>query len=295
LEYEVEAVKRGEHTIGPSRVSGSDPLGLFRHRRRASAPTSVLIYPRPVPIAAPEGSGFGAQSTAQTDAWWGRREGDEFFGIRSHQPGDELRRIHWKVSARRGDLTVMEFKEDDSGDLFIVLDLERGTEVGEGKDTTLEHAVRMAASLAKAVLDQGAEVRLAACGRDGLSVVEAAGPRELVDVLESLARAQADGDLSLPEALTEIEGRVPAGSRVMILTSRLGEDLAAALRRLTGRGLAVAVVYFDPARFALATLGRRGKGEGVRSLVEAGAAVRVVGPTADPRREWGVTFRDRGA
>src|SRR5260370_4620783 len=104
-----------------------------------------------------------------------RGEGSEFYGIREYQPGDPLRRVHWRSSARMGRLAVVEYEHDVSVDLTLVLDARRGSEVGSGADTTLETAVTVTASLARLVLQRGNRCRLVIPGLPG--TVAVGGPR----------------------------------------------------------------------------------------------------------------------
>src|SRR5437016_13423600 len=93
-----------------------------------------------------------------------RGEGSEFYGIREYHPGDPLRRVHWRSSARMGRLAVVEYEHDVSVDLTLVLDARRGSDVGFGSETALEMAVTVAASLARLVLERGNRCRLAIPG-----------------------------------------------------------------------------------------------------------------------------------
>src|SRR5438094_6216291 len=97
---------------------------------------------RDFPIAATRGSGVDPD------------------GVREYIPGDPLRRMHWKSTARTGRLSVIEFEESRSINVVLALDLSRIAHFGEGRQSTLEYLIRAAASIAQSALRQGAGIRL---------------------------------------------------------------------------------------------------------------------------------------
>ena len=71
----------------------------------------------------------------------------QVIGTRDYRPGDSLRQIHWRSTARTGELIVKEFADDQDLSLSVVLDLSEDGSLGEGKHSTFETAIRIAASL----------------------------------------------------------------------------------------------------------------------------------------------------
>ena len=78
--------------------------------------------------------------------------------VRPYAPGDSMNRIHWKSTARHGEIQVKEFDLEQTADAWIVLDLQRGIQTGEGDDSTVEAAVRAAASIADKALQENRSV-----------------------------------------------------------------------------------------------------------------------------------------
>src|SRR5918912_409029 len=103
------------------------------------------------------GSWFGVQ---EREGRARRGEGMDFHGVREWRQGDPLRRVHWPTTARTGRLSVVEFERAFQQDLVIALDLRRGSEYGEGRETTLEYAVKTAATLIDATLAESGAVTL---------------------------------------------------------------------------------------------------------------------------------------
>ena len=113
--------RRGSFPLGPTIVTVSDPLGLFRVEKRISAVKSVTILPMIFPIESflpPPGLLPGGQVT--------RRKSMDITphatGVREYNSGDPMKRIHWPTSVRRGQLMVKEFDQDPQAEVWLFLD-----------------------------------------------------------------------------------------------------------------------------------------------------------------------------
>jgi uncharacterized protein (DUF58 family) len=192
--YRVTCYRRGEFTFPPVVVETSGPFGLLKLRKEFPAPLALLVYPACLPLS----------NLPLGDAAWSKhglplkaRAGDLFYGSREYQQGDSLRHIHWRNTARRSTLMVKEFEETTMGSLVITFDAAR--DFGEGKETTLEYAVKIAASVAKFCASQGTRVSLLP-GQNPFSATRG----RLVETMEFLARLKPGmetnlrGLLSLP-------------------------------------------------------------------------------------------------
>jgi uncharacterized protein (DUF58 family) len=128
-------------------------------------------------------------------------------GVRQYVPGDPLRRMHWKSTARTGKLNVIEFEESHALNVVMAIDLARDSVVGEGRQSTLEYLVTAAASIAQLAVRQGASVRLVSGDTPDPADFAGRGSEHLFLVLSSLARAEANQPESLGSRLVERVGR----------------------------------------------------------------------------------------
>jgi len=195
-----ERLRRGRHRLGPTEVRLGDPFGLFPRRLQFPAQASVLVYPalHPIPDLGVSWSGNGVET--------GRGRGPRDLppsasGIREHVPADGMNRIHWVSTARTGRLMSRTFESEDASDLLVVLDLRHRSSLGEGPESSLESAVSAAASIAHAALRQGQAVSLLASDRRLSRVPAGRGQAHERRLMEFLALAVADGQLSLEAAL----------------------------------------------------------------------------------------------
>ncbi|MFP4244283.1 MAG: DUF58 domain-containing protein [Ectothiorhodospira sp.] len=112
---EIPARRRGLLQAGRLRLHSCYPLGLFRTWSWLHLEDTVLVYPRPLPVEATDGSGESDREEARTT----RQAGGEFTGLRGYVPGDSPRRVDWKALARTGNLYVKEFHELRGGRIWL--------------------------------------------------------------------------------------------------------------------------------------------------------------------------------
>lgn len=165
LTYQTTALRRGEHHGGEVAFRSHGLVGLFRASRMVDAQATVTIFPRYWPIRRLPSPGHDRVATeiAQVRS----RSGTEFHRVREHRHGDDLRRVHWRSTAKRGRLIVREFEDDATGRVTLLLDTRiTGTENG------FEDLIRAAASVAHHLTESGASVRIIAAQRDGVLDVD---------------------------------------------------------------------------------------------------------------------------
>jgi uncharacterized protein (DUF58 family) len=252
ISYTARPRKRGVYQWTTLQVSASDPFGIFQHYVPIEASGAATVYPRYVHLTGQAArSGLDARGLASGERARGAESGLDFYGIRDYRPGDELRRIHWPATAHHNRLTVIEFDRGASENIAVVLDTKQGTEFGSGLDTSLETAVRAAASLLHwALASEG--LAFLACG-------SAAGPVWVsadrldgeYELLEVLARVKADSPIPASTLLQWAGERLSPDSNVVLLTAAPDEQLPAVITTLRRRNLVVTVVVlnansFDP-------------------------------------------------
>ncbi|MEM1523198.1 MAG: DUF58 domain-containing protein, partial [Thermofilaceae archaeon] len=192
LEYEVLLPKRGFYQLGPTLAVFSDALGLFVEESVASDPSEVVALPK---LMSTKGIKLAA---SYTGVWPGevasRRSGRgyEFYGVREYAPGDELRRVNWRASARLGKLLVNEQVEERVTDVLLVVDAGLlGVLDPATVEEVVEAEVSLAASLALSLLRSGNRVGLVTRGRESSWVRPGFGRRHLDRVLYELTRLEA--------------------------------------------------------------------------------------------------------
>lgn len=195
--YKIAGAKRGCHSLGEIRVAGGDPLGWYERRLTIRDPGDVLtVYPRITPldgIPLPGTQPFGKQR----DALRAHEDPTRLAGVRDYQPGDGLRRIHWRASARQGTLQVKEFVPTVTAESIILLNLREDDYPLESWWDQCELAVETAASLVVHLAGLETSFGLVANGRDPAAAAAsgaafyfppAVGPAQAEAILTLLAR-----------------------------------------------------------------------------------------------------------
>jgi uncharacterized protein (DUF58 family) len=249
--------RRGGYKLGPTRVVSGDPFGLFRAQREFPAKGSLVVLPMIYEIQAfisPPGLLPGGQLI--------RRKALDVTphaaGVREYVPGDPMKRIHWPLSARRGQLIVKEFEQDPQAEVWIFLDAQQSVHVelpaeeSEAIDqvwmfgrrpefalppSTLEYAISISASLAHYFTLQGRSVGLVTAGRTLTIIPAERSLRQESKILETLAFIRAEGDLSLASLVSAQAGQLPQGSSAILVTPTIHPELLLAVDDLQRRNL----------------------------------------------------------
>ena len=177
--YQFTPQRRGVHRFVRLEVATRSPFGLFEKSRPLDAPAELVVFPRAVPppavrVIAPGREGERPQHRAG--------QGQELHGLRDHRLGEDVRKVHWRSSARAAKLIAVEREQERRARVCVVLD-HRGLS-GEA----LERAIEQAAALFVRALEEGAEVGLALSGK---GVAPGSGQEHLRDGLTLLALAAA--------------------------------------------------------------------------------------------------------
>lgn len=196
--YDVTLHERGVHAIGPSSVQTRDPLGLWEHTTYTTTTARVTVYPRVHPLG---------HTAALLGSYVGRTaEREHFDGVREYRPGDPLRDVNWKASAKRpGGLAVTEYAGTGSSNHVTV--------VAEAVGPRADGVAEAAASVVAYLLDNGLAVELVT---EAGVIPAGAGDPHRRRILESLARLdrgrvrrrhrdRADVSITAPESGEHVE------------------------------------------------------------------------------------------
>jgi len=286
ISYTIEAEKRGAYTLGPTVVSSTDPLGFYPHVQTIPSSSEMLVYPIVPALRQMAATGGGAWGQREQDSTVARGGGLDFHGVRDYQPGDELRRVHWRTTARTGKLAVMEYTQGAASSVLVALDLQAAAyaDTGVGRQSALEYAIKMMAAACDYLLRQGhiLQVVLPALPMPAISgLLTIRDSAEMPILLEALARAEAVSDEPLADALLRALPRVSPGATLFYITPKAGDDtLAFALVQYAARGAQVFGYALDGGSFAAAPRRRRGKAGGFPMEASENAAPAAGGAPA---------------
>lgn len=274
IDYEIRGHHRGTHELGPLAAFGHDPFGLISTGTWLSGSADAVILPRVVPLGRHDPGGGGPRTEGLTSPATGAR-GEDDVTVREYRSGDELRRVHWASTARRGELMVRQEERPRQRRALVVLDSSRASfgEAGE----SFEWAVSAAAS---------AVVHLE---RDGWLVHLVTGTR-IEDVTHPVSSAEALRHL----ALLQVAGPGPAA---VVAAARPVAETGALIVAFTGSAdpeeisALTAVRHTGSSGMLFVVTDARTDGEtaGVELAASSGWRVRAATPREDLTALWAET------
>jgi uncharacterized protein (DUF58 family) len=176
-------------------------------------------------------------------------EGIEFADLRPLMPGDRVRSINWRATARRRTPYVNVQHPEHSSDIVLFLDTFAEAELAE--EGTLDAAVRAAAALASAYLARRDRVALVSIGGALSWVTGSPGTRQLYRIIDALFSSSVKPSFRWKDVTHVPRRLLPAGALVIALTPLLDERAIAALLDLRARGYDVVVIEISPVRATL--------------------------------------------
>ena len=252
LTYPIRPTRRGRWPLGPLVVRRTDPFGVMRTRATLGEQAEVAVWPEIVALPLPRGSLVGEPDRVAIGA---RSPSSDDAALRDYRVGDDLRRVHWASSARRGELLVRSDERAGLRAASVLIDL-------PSDRAGIEWTVSLAASMGIALLEAGHPVRMLG-GRAGDSPISAALRRQ-----HQRDGSAGMGRIELLDLAIDLE---PAPTPLEAL-----RDLQAAARELTAPGSGSALVLAVVGSLAAEARDALAK---VTELSEALAVVRV--PTID--------------
>ena len=269
--------RRGHFRIEPLQIRTGDPFGFFESSASVGSGINVTVYPRlePIPLwrlpaSNIDGSHAMRERTLQATPL--------ATSVRPWAPGDSFNRIHWKSTARHGEIQVKEFDLEQTADAWIVLDLERRAQLGTGDESTVEVAVRAAAAIADKALIENRAVGMTVNAHRLAQLQPDRGGRQHLKVMQLLAAVDGDGVTPIDEALVTTVHRIRRGMTAVVITASLDRGWVKPLATLRSRGVACVVVTMDVPRFEARLLE-----EARRSAGFLGAETNAPEPTTEPQ------------
>lgn len=230
--FRIPTARRAVVTIGPASSVRSDPLGIFRRTVDWGSPTELVVHPRTVPLG---GSRAGILRDLEGRSVQVLTDSDvSFHALRDYVPGDDRRHIHWRSTARTGQLVVRQFEETRRSQLAVVLST-RAADYADPQE--FEIAVSVAGSLGLQAIreDRGVVVRT----QHG--ALRGSDRTRLLDDLTAIETSPVQS--GLPDVVRAGHAALRSASTVVLVTGSRTETpvLRAAAARLPGDARTIAV------------------------------------------------------
>jgi uncharacterized protein (DUF58 family) len=247
LELTLRCDRWGGYVVGDFVLRSPDVFGLLVHDSRLERRQALKVYPRGEDLRRLlrplETQAFAGSQVPRV-----RGEGVEFADLRPFVPGDRVRRVNWRATARRGEPWVTETHPERNSDVVIFLDT--FLEARHRDEGTLDLEVSAASSLATHYLREKDRVGLVSFGGVINWLHVSSGAVQLYRILDSLL----DAEIFLSYAWKDIEllpaRALPPEALVIALSPLLDERAVRSLLDLRARGFDLAVIEISPVPFA---------------------------------------------
>jgi uncharacterized protein (DUF58 family) len=246
--YILRSLPRGRYALAAAHVVVEDPFGLQEARVQLDAGGALLVYPRLVELERLF-SESGAHAHDGRRLLLRRPTGFDLHSVREYQQGESLRRVHWRTTARRGQLMVKELEDAPRDEIAVLLDADARAIAGTPPDSSFDLQVRAAGSILLSHVRR--KRRSALIVNSALRETQRvhSADRDWRLALEVLAAVEATGQTPVAALLAEEESLAARALELTVVTARLAPDL---VDRLVHRALArraISVVYVDLASF----------------------------------------------
>jgi len=229
--------------IGDIRLRARGRIALVRYEGRVDRRLPLKIYPGPERLRMLVAPAHTQAATGSQVARV-RAEGLEFADTRPFVPGDLVRSVNWRATARRGTLVVNERHPERNADVVIFVD--SFAEARESDEGTLEHAVRAASTLASGFLERRDRVGLVAFGGVLRWLAPGTGLVQRYRLIDALLETGVEFSYAWKDVNVIPARTLPPRALVVALTPLLDERSIAALIDLRGRGHDLVILEISP-------------------------------------------------
>jgi uncharacterized protein (DUF58 family) len=225
---------KGIYDLGSIEVIYSDPFFIFSWKKQFKYDISLIVYPRIYPIenmSIPANQLFGTISK-KSNAF---EDFTSVKDIRKYNTGDSFKKIHWKVSAHKGDLYVKNLDMNASTHMHLFLDLYESKYIGNRREDIEERAAECAASLINFAMSKGIGINLYAAAKEyiNLSHKEAGTLETYFDVLASL---NPKGTIDISQIIYKEAQKLNSGVTIIIITPKVDTNLISTASQMKLKG-----------------------------------------------------------
>ena len=235
-----EIKTRGIFTKGEIRTDYSDPLRLFQRLKVVEKDIQLVVYPKVTELDyfyMPCTGYMGTKSVAKS----GHEDFSSLRKVRKYAPGDSFKKIHWKLSSKRGEMFVKEYEATSSTKMTVFVDAFSGHYIHDNNRLIEDKVVEIAASITKFALRTNNDASLM-YHLESLVQIESRDISTFPTVLKELVTFVAKGEITFSELLNQETKRLEQGSFVVLITTEVTELLIHTLLGLRRRSFEISLI-----------------------------------------------------
>jgi uncharacterized protein (DUF58 family) len=275
LRYQLRCHRRGYYQLGPVIIETGDLFGLHRRYRVTTEPDFLMVYPTVVPLAGYDVSSRRPMGEVKM-SYRLLEDPTRIRGVRAYVQGDPMNRIHWRATARTGQLHSKVYEPTTVAGATILLEFHRDAYDPRHEPVRSELAITCAASMANAIQQMGQQVGLVTNGRDAADRIRSEGwdpqqrsrrearqagsmleqserlrplivetrhdAEQFLRIREVLARVEMTDGLTLTELSNETASLVRRDATVIAILPKVDDEVIVTLSSLRARGFSVSAI-----------------------------------------------------
>lgn len=243
IKSNIVAKYRGIYDLGPIDIEVSDALGVVTRRHTIYSNTSFKVYPRVYDLEnlnLKSMQSYGTLSTKQK----AYEDNTSVSDIRKYSPGDSIKRIHWKVSAKKRSLLVKNYEMTGSAAAYIFLDFKRNGFRGDSERDLEERAVETATSIISYMLKNSVSIEMF-INSSMAHYTRGRDIKELKNFMDILCEIKSDGYKTMKDVLEKRIKLLSKGSSVIVITGNINEEEARIYGSIKAMGYEVILIYIS--------------------------------------------------
>jgi uncharacterized protein (DUF58 family) len=248
--YRLLCTQRGVYNLGRVHLRSGDLFTLFEERQERAGSDELIVFPRIWPVTdlgLPSKEPFGEPSAPRCLI----QDPLSTVGVRDYRPEDDLRHVHWKATAHKGDLQVRVYEPTATLDLVILLNVTTFEHHWQGVlPELLERTINVAGSIATWAIGEKHKVGLVTNGclvqsDQPARVPPGRAPEQLTVILEMLAGVTSFAVASIESVLRRESPRLPWGATLVVVTAIVTDRLAEVMIDLRDAGRRLALISLE--------------------------------------------------
>ena len=298
--YQIRPHRRGNFQIGPLTISMVDPFGLARVTQRLEATTDLIVHPRTEVLTMPRDPGERRSVNAAASRYPTGITGEDFYTLREYVEGDDLKKIHWASTAKRGRYMIRQEETPWHTRATILFDDRAGMHEGRGNASSFEKTVQAAASLVELYHRSGYGYRVLGALAPPSPLGRGSDHRNrCMDLLALVQPAPGpDEEGSLTSRLIGLDSRGASEAALLVVAGSLTAEDASAIALASRRFRYAAVISFPGHRFSGSSTKERWVAEqslraAMDILARSGIKVAALGPDEGIAPAWDALWQPR--
>jgi uncharacterized protein (DUF58 family) len=292
--YELRPPRRGRFEIGPLDISFVDPFGLAQTHTEVTGSTPLLVYPRIETLSLPRDLGQRRSMSVSALRQLSGARGEDFYTLREYVEGDDLRKIHWPSTAKRGRPMIRQEETPWHTRASILIDDRHNPQDGFNESSSFERSVEAAASLADLYHRSAYTFRVMGALNPGIAMSRGTDHyHRCLDMLAVMRTHRIDREDHDPLLLrlAELESGAGAEGTLAVVSANLSLESAVAIRHCRRRFRQVVLILFPAHRFGSSATRSRWEGEAhvhevVSLLTRSSVRTLVLGPGEPLSSAW---------